>query len=83
MAADFEFDTASKKGTLFLRKGGQVVTSKTINGNTVNYDSGGEIVSIVLPNPHATVNLAGIAFKHDEHVEAIRALDFHAFKSGG
>ncbi len=83
MPAEWEFDTATKKGTLWLKKGGQVITTKSISGNTVNFDSGGEMVSVIFPNPLATVNLASLPFKHDDHVDAIRVMDFHRIKSGG
>ena len=82
--AQFELDTDTKKGLLSLRHGGQVVTTKTVNGNVVRFDSAGEIVDIILPNPVATVNLAGIPFKRmEDHADAVRVLNFHGVKSGG
>lgn len=81
---DFEIDPSTKKGIIWFRRGGITSMSKVVNTNTQNFDLHGQLVSVVVPNPVATINLAGIPCSTEEH-DHIRdhLLRHQNLKSGG
>ena len=86
MPCQIEVDRTTRKITLHFKLGGQYTTTKTVNGNTVYLDSGGELVRVEVPNGlTGTINLAGLPFKagSTDHADALRVLDFHGHKGAG
>lgn len=83
MPCTFSIDPNTKSGTLEFHKGGQVVTTRVINGNTVNFDSGGVMVSAVFPNALATMNLAGLPFEQGDHEHVVQMMKHYNIKTGG
>lgn len=75
---DWEFDEQTRKGTVWLRKGAGVDHSRTVSGNTVNFDAQGQVISLVFANPLATMNMnmAGVTIAADD-VRAIKNLMNH------
>lgn len=75
---DWEFDEISRKGTVWLRKGAGVDHSRTVSGNTVNFDGQGQVISLVFANPLATMNMsmAGVSIAADD-VKAMKNLMQH------
>lgn len=80
---DWEFNMNTKQGTLWLKRGAIVERSTAVNGNTVNWGSDGDMISVVFPNPLATVNLAGLTFKGTDHDTSREYFKQFNIKTGG
>lgn len=84
MPCVMEIDPTTKKGTLWFHKGAQVVTSKTVGSAVVGFDSGGIMVSAVVPNAFASTNLTSLPYEtKEDHDHVHQVLGQHNIKSGG
>ena len=81
---DWEFNVNTKQGTLWIKRGAPVDRTSVVNTNTVSWGQDGEMISVVFPNPLATMNLAGLTFKNAEDHDHCRELMKHFnVKTGG
>ena len=84
MPCQFEHDVATNKGTIWFKKGAQIVTTKSISGATVGFDSGGVMVNAIFPNVNTAMSLAGLPFATaDDKFQVINVLNQHNRKTGG
>lgn len=80
---DLTVDPNTGVGTLEIRKGGQIVSSKVINGETVNFDSGGQVVSVVIPAVKRVVPLTSIPVSSKEHEQIVMMMKHYGITVTG